>query len=174
MHNPLLSYFLRILLGAQCVATVALAQVPPPNIPGGVDPGRLQERFEAPKLPRAVDEPLLPDGEKKLPAGEAEKIRFKLTAITLSGNSIFSETDLNGLYQAQIGKEVTLATIYQIADAITAHYRTAGYVLARAAAPAQRVENGVVQIVVFEGRIGKVSIEGVPPGARAKIGRAHV
>lgn len=166
MHNPLLSYFLRILLGAQCVATVALAQVPPPNIPGGVDPGRLQERFEAPKLPRAVDEPLLPDGEKKLPAGEAEKIRFKLTAITLSGNSIFSETDLNGLYQAQIGKEVTLATIYQIADAITAHYRTAGYVLARAAAPAQRVENGVVQIVVFEGRIGKVSIEGVPPGGR--------
>lgn len=141
-----------------------LAQVTPPNIPGTVDPGRLQERFEAPKAPRAVQEPLLPDADKQLAPEEAEKIRFTLSAITLRGNTIFSEAELSELYRQHLGKDVTLGTIYQIADAITAHYRSAGYVLARATAPAQRVENGIVQIVIFEGRIGKASFEGLPPG----------
>lgn len=151
-------------LALAITASPVLAQVTPPNIPGTVDPGRLQERFEAPKTPRAVQEPLLPDADKQLAPEEAEKIRFTLSAITLRGNTIFSEAELSELYRQHLGKDVTLGTIYQIADAITAHYRSAGYVLARATAPAQRVENGIVQIVIFEGRIGKASFEGRPPG----------
>ncbi len=137
-----------------------------PQIPGGVEPGRLQQRFETPRTPRATQEPLLPDGEQKLPPEEAGKIRFPLRAIALRGNTVFSEADLSGLYQSYLGKEVSLADIYEIAGAITARYRNAGYVLARATPPAQRVENGAVQIVIFEGRIGKVSIEGAIPGNR--------
>ncbi len=166
MRKLLLSFSLQILLGAQLAPLAAFAQGVPPNIPGTVDPGRLQERFEAPRLPRAVREPLLPDGGEQLPPQEAEKIRFTLSAITLRGNTVFSAAELGDLYQAYLGREVSLATIYQIADAITARYRNAGYVLARAAPPAQRVENGVVQIVVFEGRIGKAAIEGKLSGNR--------
>ncbi|MDP1670799.1 MAG: POTRA domain-containing protein, partial [Alphaproteobacteria bacterium] len=152
------------MLAAQLAPAAAFAQTTPPNIPGGADPGRLQERFEAPKLPRAVDEPLLPDGAEQLRPEEAERIRFTLSAISLAGNTIFSDAELNGLYQAHLGKEISLATVYGITDAITAHYRNAGYVLARATTPAQRVENGIVQIVVFEGHIGRATIEGQLPG----------
>ncbi len=173
MSKLISNYALWILLGAQIVTTVALAQVAPPNIPGTVDPGRLQERFEAPKLPRAVNEPLIPDEESKLPPEEAEKIRFTLTAITLRGNTIFSEAELSNLYKEHLGKEITLGVIYQISDAITARYRNAGYVLARATAPAQRVESGIVQIVVFEGQIGKASIEGKMPG-KSKMLEAYL
>lgn len=164
MHNPLSRYFVWIMLAAQLAPAAAFAQTTPPNIPGGADPGRLQERFEAPKLPRAVDEPLLPDGAEQLRPEEAERIRFTLSAISLAGNTIFSDAELNGLYQTHLGKEISLATVYGIADAITAHYRNAGYVLARATTPAQRVENGIVQIVVFEGHIGRATIEGQLPG----------
>ena len=153
-----------MLLGAQLASAAALAQAPQPNIPGTVDPGRLQERFEAPKLPRAVNEPLIPDDEKKLPPEEADKIRFTLSAITLRGNTIFPDAALGNLYKEHLGREISLGVIYQISDAITARYRNAGYVLARATVPAQRVENGIVQIVIFEGQIGKASIEGKLPG----------
>ncbi len=173
MRNPFSGYSLCILLGVQLASAVAFAQVTPPNIPGTVDPGRLQERFETPKLPRAVNEPLLPDGEEQLPPEEAEKIRFTLTAITLRGNTVFSEAELSNLYKEHLGKEISLGVIYQIADAITARYRNAGYVLARATIPAQRVENGIVQIVVFEGKIGKASIEGQLPG-KSKLLEAYM
>lgn len=164
MRNPFSGYFMCMLLGAQLASAAALAQAPQPNIPGTVDPGRLQERFEAPKLPRAVNEPLIPDDEKKLPPEEADKIRFTLSAITLRGNTIFPDAALGNLYKEHLGREISLGVIYQISDAITARYRNAGYVLARATVPAQRVENGIVQIVIFEGQIGKASIEGKLPG----------
>ena len=173
MRNPFSGYFMCMLLGAQLASAAALAQAPQPNIPGTVDPGRLQERFEAPKLPRAVNEPLIPDDEKKLPPEEADKIRFTLSAITLRGNTIFPEAVLSNLYKEHLGKEITLGVIYQIADAITAKYRNAGYVLARATIPAQRVENGIVQIVIFEGQIGKASIEGKLPG-KGKLLEAYL
>lgn len=173
MRNPFSGYFMCMLLGAQLASAAALAQAPQPNIPGTVDPGRLQERFEAPRLPRAVNEPLIPDDEKKLPPEEADKIRFTLSAITLRGNTIFPEAVLSNLYKEHLGKEITLGVIYQIADAITAKYRNAGYVLARATIPAQRVENGIVQIVIFEGQIGKASIEGKLPG-KGKLLEAYL
>ncbi|MFZ5931215.1 MAG: ShlB/FhaC/HecB family hemolysin secretion/activation protein [Pseudomonadota bacterium] len=173
MRNPFSGYFMCMLLGAQLASAAALAQAPQPNIPGTVDPGRLQERFEAPKLPRAVNEPLIPDDEKKLPPEEADKIRFTLSAITLRGNTIFPDAALSNLYKEHLGKEITLGVIYQIADAITAKYRNAGYVLARATVPAQRVENGIVQIVIFEGQIGKASIEGKLPG-KGKLLEAYL
>lgn len=173
MRNPFSGYFMCMLLGAQLASAAALAQAPQPNIPGTVDPGRLQERFEAPKLPRAVNEPLIPDDEKKLPPEEADKIRFTLSAITLRGNTIFPDAALSNLYKEHLGKEITLGVIYQISDAITAKYRNAGYVLARATVPAQRVENGIVQIVIFEGQIGKASIEGKLPG-KGKLLEAYL
>ena len=173
MRNPFSGYFMCMLLGAQLASAAAQAQAPQPNIPGTVDPGRLQERFEAPKLPRAVNEPLIPDDEKKLPPEEADKIRFTLSAITLRGNTIFPDAALGNLYKEHLGREISLGVIYQISDAITARYRNAGYVLARATVPAQRVENGIVQIVIFEGQIGKASIEGKLPG-KGKLLEAYL
>lgn len=169
MHNFFPAIRFGVVLGMQIAASAAMAQVTPPNIPGTVDPGRLQERFEAPRAPRAVDEPLLPDSGQQMAPEEAEKIRFTLAAITMRGNSIFSEAELSDLYQQYLGKEVSLGDIFKIADAITARYRNAGYVLARVTVPAQRVENGIVQIMVFEGRIGKASFEGISPGQSRQL-----
>ena len=162
MRIALLKLSVGMMAGLLLAVWPAYAQTPP-NIPGAADPGRLQERFEAPRLPRAVEEPLLPDGEEQLPPKEAERIRFTLSSITLRGNTVFSEADLAMLYQPHLGREISLSTVYQITDGITAYYRNAGYVLARAAAPAQRVENGNVQIVIFEGVIGKATMEGKIP-----------
>lgn len=159
--------FLGLLVSVSC-AGAAFAQAVP-QIPGGADPGRLEQRFQEPVMPRATPEPLLPDGEEKLAPAEAEKIRFALSGITLQGNTVFSEADLSPLYQQYLGQQVSLATIYQIADAITARYRNAGYVLARATPPAQRVESGIVQLVVFEGQIDKVTVEGQVPKNRKLI-----
>lgn len=61
------------------------------------------------------------------------------------------------------GKAVKLdfSQLQGVSDAITDHYRTAGFIVAHAFLPAQTVgADQVVQIQVLEGRIGKIIVKG--------------
>lgn len=145
-----------IMMGAQGIGLAAAQSLPPQ-----ADPGRVQERISPP--------PITPGGEQGIdipavspepaPAG-AEQIRFTLSAVTLSGNSAMATEDLAPLYQAHVGQEVSLATLYEIAAAITNAYRARGYILSQALVPAQRIVEGRVNIVVVEGRIDRVTVQG--------------
>ena len=65
---------------------------------------------------------------------------------------------LKSLYADLLGRETTLATVYEIARRITAKYGADGYVLSRAIVPPQELNpKGVnVRIQVIEGWINKV------------------
>lgn len=64
------------------------------------------------------------------------------------------------LVERFVDMELNLYDLNKAADTITDFYHRRGYTLARAVIPAQKVENGVVQIQIIEGRIGKVSVTG--------------
>ena len=85
---------------------------------------------------------------------------FVLLGVTVDGASAFTQADLARLYAAYLARTVGLNDLSRIADAITAHYRDAGYFLSRAIVPPQDAESGVARIVVLEGRITEVVIEG--------------
>jgi hemolysin activation/secretion protein len=87
---------------------------------------------------------------------------FTLSTIALEDLTVFTAEQLRPYYESYLGKTVTLNDLTQIANAITAHYRSAGYILSRAYVPPQRVENGVVEIRIVEGSINRVRFEGVP------------
>jgi hemolysin activation/secretion protein len=51
--------------------------------------------------------------------------------------------------------------LQRVADAITKHYREAGFIVAKAYLPVQTVgKDGIVHIDVLEGRIGKIEVQG--------------
>src|SRR5690606_13126358 len=95
-----------------------------------------------------------------VPPATAEQIRFRLTRLVVEGASVYSEAELAPLYADALGKVVSLAVIYRIADSITAKYRSDGYVLSRAVVPAQRIDEGVVRIRVVEGFVNGIVIQG--------------
>ncbi|MDX1435030.1 MAG: ShlB/FhaC/HecB family hemolysin secretion/activation protein, partial [Gammaproteobacteria bacterium] len=72
------------------------------------------------------------------------------------------ETLVEGLRSERIRREagMTIGQIQEVAAAITERYRRAGFILAQAFIPAQEVDDGVVTIEVFEGKLGNVRIEG--------------
>ena len=86
-------------------------------------------------------------------------VKLLVTRFLLTGNTIFPQEELRALLAEGEGKELTLAEIEALAGRITAHYRTRGYILARAYVPAQEVRDGVVEIAVLEGRIGKIEVQ---------------
>jgi len=169
MLPPLL---LAVLLASAPAHAQEPAQPPPPpqppttidqlDIPQSIDPGQLRRRFETPLQPLSRGRTLVPEvlDTSRPPAG-AERISFVLEGIRLEGNTVFSSEDLMMLYQEYLGKEVSLARVYEIANAITAHYRSAGYLLSQVVVPAQELSRrDEIRFRVIEGFIDEVIIEG--------------
>ena len=70
------------------------------------------------------------------------------------------------------GHRVTLAEIYAAASEIEAIHARAGYVLARVSVPPQDLrEGGPLRIVVIDGFIEKVDVQGIPARVRSYIWR---
>ena len=131
----------------------AYAQVPP-----GDTPGRERGRFQEPEVPRAQ-----PGGPSiRLPSTiapqGADKIKLVLRSVRIVGGTIYRPDELTALYSDLVGKEVTLAQVYDIAARITAKYGSDGYVLSRAIVPPQELAPGGANVTLqlVEGYIDRV------------------
>ncbi|WP_077001214.1 ShlB/FhaC/HecB family hemolysin secretion/activation protein [Variovorax sp. KK3] len=106
-----------------------------------------------------------------LPAAPAVQSSFRLNDLRLTGAQTLSSDELQAITRPYIGRDVTLADLEGLAQAITARYRERGYFLAQAVVPVQTVQGGVVEISVIEGRLGKVDVLVAPD---APISEARV
>lgn len=100
---------------------------------------------------------------------EAQKIKFKLHGIILEGNYVYSNAELELLYKDKLGKTISVADLFNIAQSITNYYRNNGYIISRAVLPPQHIKNGVVRIQIIEGYIGNVDVSGTPHGAKCQV-----
>lgn len=101
-----------------------------------------------------------PDHDAPVTCVEGAGACFTLLGVTLDGASAFSPTELARHYEPYLARSVSLDDLARIADAITAHYRERGYFLSRAVVPGQDGTDGVARIVVLEGRIAEIAVEG--------------
>ena len=54
----------------------------------------------------------------------------------------------------------TIGQLQEVADEVTKFYREKGLILAQAVLPVQQIQEGIVNIQIFEGRLGRVLTEG--------------
>ena len=132
------------------------------------DPGRIGERLKpqqaAPTVGAPIEIPSVP--QQQAPEGASEH-RFTLSGVTFEGNAAVSNDELQGIAKDYVGKEISLAQVFEMSSRVTAAYRARGYILARAIVPTQRISDGVLELRVVEGFIDKVTIEGDAGGARS-------
>ena len=83
---------------------------------------------------------------------------FRVNDLRLNGAQTLSSDELKSVTQPYIGRDVTLGDLEALAQAITAQYRARGYFLATAIVPVQTVRDGIVEISIIEGRLGKVEV----------------
>lgn len=140
---------------ALCAALPALAQLPP------VDAGSQLRDAEKkpPALPRKPPPRLELEAPSRAPLAPAPDVRFVLRDVRFSGNTVYSERYLKWLVNRALGTEVGLAQLEEIAARITRFYREQGYMVARAYLPQQEIRDGVVEIAVLEGRLGRLDLE---------------
>jgi len=103
--------------------------------------------------------------------GGAAGASFRLNDLRLNGVKALSNEELQAITGPFIGRDVTLADLEELAKAITARYKERGYFLAQAVVPVQTVRDGIVEISVIEGRLGKVDVTVAPdaPIAESRV-----
>lgn len=130
------------------------------------DPSRIEERFQTRPAVPEVGEPLvLPGGEDRAPAQQAEETPFTVSSVAFDGNKVLDDAELQALAAAYVNRPITLSDARELAAKVTAKYRDAGYILTQAVVPSQRISDGTLRIQIIEGFIDKIEIEGDAGGA---------
>ncbi|MGB9678067.1 MAG: ShlB/FhaC/HecB family hemolysin secretion/activation protein, partial [Candidatus Ratteibacteria bacterium] len=80
--------------------------------------------------------------------------------INVIGNKKVSNEEIEKITKEYEGKEITISDLKIIADKITEIYWNKGYVTSFAYIPAQKVVDGVVEIKIIEGKLGKIKVQG--------------
>jgi len=165
------------LLFATLGSRTALAQLPnipprqnvvEPTDPGGGRPPSLQplptpqiEQLPPPNqlLPSA---PTSPPGQQPVDVPQTIRVR----GFNVTGSTVFSQRQLNEAIAQKIGaippegKDVSLNDLFQARTAITDLYVNKGYITSGAFIPPQKLESGVVEIRVLEGRLEDIRVTG--------------
>ena len=152
--------FTSVALGMCAWGAPGLA-APPPTSSTLPTPGQVQSTLptQAPTPPKAQAAPIshaaaTPSGVA--PGGPSVTVQ----GFAIEGNSAISTQDLEAQIAGYVGKSLTLAELYDVADVLTRYYRAEGYGLAYVSLPAQTLKGGTVKLRAMEGRIGKITIEG--------------
>ena len=85
---------------------------------------------------------------------------FFIKKIKLTGNTVISDERLMPLVDLGEGKDVNLSILNAVANEVAAVYATEGYLLVRVFVPNQEVKDATVEMVISEGRINKVLVQG--------------
>ena len=93
-------------------------------------------------------------------AFESSESTFVLKEIEVTGNTVLV-AEIAELVAAYKGKSVDFAGLNQIRELISALYEDSGYPSSGAYIPPQKVEDGLVRILVIEGEIDEVQIVGL-------------
>lgn len=87
-------------------------------------------------------------------------------------NGAFPELEASNLAAARslVGRRVTVSQIYDVAKEIEAEYSKAGYIFVRVVVPPQKlVDRGLLALVVVDGFIESLDLDGVPDRVRAAV-----
>ena len=137
------------------MTAAARAQVVPPS----EQPGRERERFIQPPAAQAQPGgPVVTLPSTVAPKG-AEKVFLLVRGVKITGSTVYQPKDFAPLYRGWVGRRVSLAAVYALAQEITTKYGNDGYVLSRAVVPPQQLNQSgaIVHIEIVEGYIDKVA-----------------
>ncbi|MDD3012778.1 MAG: ShlB/FhaC/HecB family hemolysin secretion/activation protein [Candidatus Gastranaerophilales bacterium] len=139
-------------------------QTPPANTEAGVVDRANIENFQniqnaKPSQKKEFDLKLIPQETKEISA-IYNLPKFKLNNIVFKGNTVIKTSELEVQARDIVGKEITLNDLKDIAKKITALYQSKGYLTSIAYVPPQDNNTGIAEIVIMEGKVGTISIEG--------------
>ena len=85
----------------------------------------------------------------------------KIEKIEIKGNTVFSDLELKKLIDSAIGKDIAVDRLFNIKTDISQFYLSQGYITSGVFFPPQEIQNGKIIIVIVEGSLAGIEIEGL-------------
>jgi hemolysin activation/secretion protein len=121
--------------------------LPVPNLPA--DAYRpAATPLQVPEPGAAATQPLLMD------------TKVNLKTVQIEGGTIYPLNELAEVYKPLIGHQISLAELIEATRDITRRYQKDGYLLSYAFLPQQRFDDGVARVVLVEGYVRDVQVQG--------------
>ena len=145
--------------GVRALALALAAMAAPASwaqiVPNAGDVMRETSRPAA-TLPKA--EPAMPKPAEVRPQLQtASGFSMTVGGFRITGNKSIAETDLQLVLIELLGKKADFAELQGAADNLSRYYRDRGYFVARAYLPQQEIKDGIIEIAVLEGQVGKAT-----------------
>lgn len=144
----------------------AVPAVPPQSDPGVQmqrDKGKIrQQQIERDLEKQRTEQTEGVQDKRRAETGEESKdqMHFFLKKLDISKSAVISESELQVVTNKYQGQEVTIQDLYKIVAEINGIYQKKGYVVCQAILPEQTIKQGVVKILLIEGKTGQIFIEG--------------
>ncbi len=119
----------------------------------------LNQNLKPPPL-KLEEKPEIETVQEKEALFEEEPPFFTLKKIKLEGSTLFTDKDFEKHTSQFLNRQISFAELQKLAQAITNHYRSQGFITSRAYIPPQTIENDTAVIKIIEGRVGRVRVEG--------------
>ena len=150
-------------------SAISYTQIFAADAPPGQDPGAQAERYKYDvdkekqrlehKIPKAADIKI--EREKAVPTEGG--VSFELKEIKVTGSTIFKQQDFRQIYEPYLSKKVTFSDLNVISKKIESKYKEKGYFTTSVYIPEQDIKDGVIEIRVAEGRMGKIALSANAP-----------
>ncbi len=162
-----LSRAVLLALGIGLCAAPAQAQPVGPPAPGDTPaggiprPGDFRPSLPEPGAPPEAPVELppqapVPEEEEKVPYG----IRVFVKEIRLTGNTVFSAEELKEITAPYENRMVATSELEDLRVALTRYYIQRGYINSGAVIPDQKVVDGIIHLVIVEGRLTDIEVGG--------------
>ena len=148
-----------------------MAQTLPSQLPPGAEPGREPPRPVLPQPSLSAPKIDVPRSAAAAAPVGAHDVKFVLKELLIEGAAAYPAETLRPLYADLLGRKVSVAQVFDVANAIELRYRNAGYVTSRVIVPRQTVEDGRFKILVIEGFVSEVVYRADVGPARAAVER---
>lgn len=133
---------------------------PAPSDSAGVVERVIQSEYDGKQIPPERNIPLI---EIDLPGEQLQfpknLLSVKIDQICFSGNTVFSNEELNKLVSDFLDRLITMQDIREICVIVREYYVQNGYFVARAYPPVQDINNGLLKIEIIEGKLGTIEVE---------------
>jgi hemolysin activation/secretion protein len=151
--------------GAPCLAAlllpaIALAQTAPAG--PVTDPAAILRRQvdEVKRSAQPSAAPVDPLAAEAAPAPAHSALRFKLATVAFSPSVLLDAASLEQIAKPYLGREVVLADLNDIVAQVNALYRSRNILSGNAVLPPQDIKDGEVRILLVEGKLGSIKVEG--------------
>ncbi|EHR69802.1 hemolysin activation/secretion protein [Burkholderiales bacterium JOSHI_001] len=97
-------------------------------------------------------------GQDSAPAPQAEALRFDILEYVVEGNSVLQAMDIERAVMPFLGPGLGMAQVEAARSALEKAYQQAGWQTVFVDVPEQRVDSGVVRLVVLEGKVSRLQV----------------